>query len=122
MLAQCLEKEGYKAESFSYKTLANEMVTQVAELNCQTVCISATPPHDTLHTRYLCKLLRSKFPHLHIVVGLWDAEQDEEKLTRRRERLAADKVVTTLADALEEIRPFAVLEADIVQEGELAKA
>ena len=122
MLAQCLEKEGYKAESFSHKTLANEMVTQVAELNCQTVCISATPPHDTLHTRYLCKLLRSKFPHLHIVVGLWDAEQDEEKLTRRRERLAADKVVTTLADALEQIRPFAVLEADIVPEGELVKA
>ena len=121
MLAQCLEKEGYKAESFSFKTLANEMVTQVAESNCQTVCISATPPHDTLHTRYLCKLLRQKFPHLHIVVGLWDAEKDEEKLTRRRERLAADKVVTTLADALEQIRPFAVLEADIV-ETELVKA
>ena len=122
MLAQCLEKEGYRAESFSYKTLANEMISQVAESNCQTVCISATPPHDTLHTRYLCKLLRQKFPHLHIVVGLWDAEQDEEKLARRRERLAADKVVTTLADALEQIRPFAVLEADIVQEGELAGA
>ena len=121
MLAQCLEKEGYKAESFSFKTLANEMVTQVAESNCQTVCISATPPHDTLHTRYLCKLLRQKFPHLHIVVGLWDAEKDEEKLVRRRERLAADKVVTTLADALEQIRPFAVLEADIV-ETELVKA
>jgi predicted PurR-regulated permease PerM len=114
MLAQCLEREGYRAESFSCKTLANEMVTQVAESNCQTVCISATPPHDTLHTRYLCKLLRSKFPHLHIVVGLWDAEKDEEKLSRRRDRLAADKVVTTLTDAIEEIRPFAVLEAEIV--------
>ncbi len=122
MLAQCLEKEGYKAESFSYKTLANEMVTQVAESNCQTVCISATPPHDTLHTRYLCKLLRQKFPHLHIVVGLWDAETDEEKLARRRERLAADKIVTTLANALDEIRPFAVLEAGIVPETELAGA
>ncbi len=121
MLAQCLEKEGYRAESVSFKTLANEMVANVAESNCQTVCISATPPHDTLHTRYLCKLLRSKLPHLHIVVGLWDAEQDEEKLVRRRERLAADKVVTTLTDALEQIRPFAVLEAEIVQEPELAK-
>ena len=121
MLAQCLEKEGYRADSFSFKTLANEMVTQVAETNCQTVCISATPPHDTLHTRYLCKLLRSKFPHLHIVVGLWDAETDEEKLARRRDRLAADKVVTTLSDAIEQIRPFAILEAEIVPEGELAK-
>ena len=110
MLTQLLEQEGYKAESVSYKTLANEMVEQVAAAGGQTVCISATPPHDTLHTRYLCKLLRSKFPSLHIVVGLWDAEQDEEKLARRRDRLAADKVVTTLQDALEQIRPFAALD------------
>jgi predicted PurR-regulated permease PerM len=111
MLSQLLEQEGYKAESISFKTLANEMVEQVAAAGCGTVCISATPPHDTLHTRYLCKLLRARFPGLHIVVGLWDAEQSEDKLARRRERLTADKVVTTLQDALEQIRPFAVLES-----------
>ena len=87
------------------------MVAQVAEAGSTTVCISATPPHDTLHTRYLCKLLRSRLPHLHIIVGLWDAEENEEKLARRRERLSADEVVTTLTDALEQIRPLAVLEA-----------
>ncbi len=112
MLAQILEGEGYKTESLSFKTLANEMVTQVAEAGATTVCISATPPHDTLHTRYLCKLLRSRLPGLHIIVGLWDAEVDEGKLARRRERLSADKVVTTLTDALEQIRPFAVLEPE----------
>ncbi len=111
MLAHLLEREGYKAESLSHKTLANEMVAQVADSGSTVVCISATPPHDSLHTRYLCKLLRSKFPKLHIVVGLWDAEVDEAKLARRRERLAADKVVTTLADALEDVRPFASLDA-----------
>ena len=111
MLSQLLEHEGYKAESLSYKTLANEMVTQVAEAGSTTVCISATPPHDTLHTRYLCKLLRSRLPHLHIVVGLWDAEVDEERLARRRDRLSADAVVTTLTAALEQLRPLAVLEA-----------
>ncbi len=112
MLAQILESEGYKTESLSHKTLANEMVNQVAEANATTVCISATPPHDTLHTRYLCKLLRSRLPNLNIIVGLWDAEVDEEKLTRRRERLSADKVVTTLSAALEQIRPLAVLEPE----------
>jgi predicted PurR-regulated permease PerM len=111
MLTQLLEAEGYKAESVSFKTLANEMVEQVGAAGCQTVCISATPPHDTLHTRYLCKLLRARFPGLHIVVGLWDAEQSEDKLTRRRDRLTADKVVTTLQDALEQIRPLAGLES-----------
>ena len=111
MLAQLLEHEGYKAESLSFKTLANEMVAQVAEAGSTTVCISATPPHDTLHTRYLCKLLRSRLPQLHIIVGLWDAEVDEERLARRRDRLSADAVVTTLAAALEQLRPLAVLEA-----------
>jgi predicted PurR-regulated permease PerM len=110
MLAQLLEQEGCKAESLSCKTLANEMVEQVAEARCQIVCISATLPRDTVHSRYLCKLLRSKCPKLHIVVGLWDATQSEEQLTRRKERLPADKVVTTLVDALEEIRPFVGLE------------
>ena len=111
MLSQLLEHEGYKAESLSYKTLANEMVAQVSEAGATTVCISATPPHDSLHTRYLCKLLHSKLPHLHIVVGLWDAEIDEARLSRRRDQLSADAIVTTLADALEKIRPLAVLEA-----------
>ena len=112
MLAHVLECEGYKTESLSYKTLANEMVTQVSEAGATVVCISATPPHDTLHTKYLCKLLRSRLPTLHIIVGLWDAEVDEEKLTRRRDQLAADGVVTTLTSALEQIRPLAVLELE----------
>ncbi len=112
MLAHVLECEGYKTESLSYKTLANEMVAQVAESGATTVCISATPPHDTLHTKYLCKLLRSRLPNLHVIVGLWDAEIDEAKLNRRREQLAVEKVVTTLTDALEQIRPLAVLEME----------
>lgn len=110
MLAQILEGEGYRAEAVSFKTLANEMVVMVAESGNRAVCISATPPHNTMHTRYLCKLLRSKFPDLHIVVGLWDADGNEEQLTRRRDRLAADKVVLTLGAAMEELRPFAGLD------------
>lgn len=110
MLAQMLEQDGYRAEAVSFKTLANEMVEMVAATGNRAVCISATPPHNTLHTRYLCKLLRSKFPQLHIVVGLWDAEGAEEQLARRKDRLAADKVVLTLSAAADELRPFSGLD------------
>ena len=120
MLAQLLEQDGFKAESVSYKTLANEMVAMVAEAGSRTVCISVTPPHNTLHTRYLCKLLRTKFPDLHIVVGLWGAEHDEDSLNRRKERLTADKVVSKLSDALEEIRPFAALDAQTTTTADVA--
>ncbi len=111
MLSQLLEREGYKSESVSFKTLANEMVAQVAESGSAAVCISAVPPYDNLHTRYLCKLLRARVPNLHILVGTWDGNADEARIARRKDRYSADRVVTTLAAALDEIRPFAGLEA-----------
>ena len=110
MLAQLLEHEGYKSESLSYKTLANEMVAHVVESGSAAVCISVVPPYDNLHTRYLCKLLRSKVPNLHILVGTWDGNIDEARIAKRKERYSADRVVTTIADALDEIKPFAGLE------------
>ena len=120
MLAQLLEQEGIKAESVSYKTLANEMVAAVAEAGSRTVCVSVTPPHNTLHTRYLCKLLRTKFPELHIVVGLWGGEHDEDSLNRRKERLTADKVVTKLTDAIDDMLPFATLDSLPASSAEVA--
>ncbi len=111
MLSQLLEHEGYKAESISFKMLANEMVAQVQEAGSAAVCISAAPPYDNLHTRYLCKLLRSKVPNLHILVGTWDGSVDDARISRRKDRYSADRVVTTLAAALDAIRPFAGLEA-----------
>ena len=110
MLSQLLEHEGYKAESLSYKTLANEMVAHVIEAGGAAVCISTVPPYDNLHTRYLCKLLRSRIPNLHILVGTWDGNTDEARIARRKDRYSADRVVTTLTAALDEIRPFAGLE------------
>ncbi len=115
MLAQLLEREGYRAEALSFKTLANEMVARVAEAGSTAVCISATPPHDSLHTRYLCKLLRARLPGLHVVVGLWAADFDAEKLERRRTRLAVDHVATTVLEALEHVRPLAALDAREVE-------
>ena len=110
MVAHALEREGYKSESLSYKTLANEMVSQISEAGSTVVCISVTPPHDDLHVRYLCKLIRARLPKIYIVVGMWEFEADEARLLRRREKYKVDKVVTKLADALEYIHPLAVLD------------
>ena len=58
MMAQLLEREGYKAESLSHKTLANEMVAHVAEAGSAAVCGGGggiggggrvVPPYDNLH-------------------------------------------------------------------------
>jgi hypothetical protein len=55
-----------------------------------------------LHARYLCKQLRRRFPKVKLVVGLWEAEGDLDKL---RERIGCGAlVVATMADAQEQIR------------------
>ncbi len=115
MLAQLLEREGYRAEALPCKTLANEMAAQVAEAGSTAVCISATSGHDTRHTRYLCKLLRARLPELHVVVGLWAADLAPRELERHRGRMAVDGVVTTISDALEQMRPLAALDARDVE-------
>ena len=86
------------------------MVAQISEAGSTVVCISVTPPHDDLHVRYLCKLIRTRLPKIYIVVGMWEFEADEARLLRRRDKYKVDKVVTKLADALEFIHPLAVLD------------
>jgi hypothetical protein len=69
------------------------------------VCISATPPAAVMHARYLSKQLRSRFPRLNLVVGLWDAQGD---LSKSRERIGCGAVVAaTLAAAQAHIRQMA---------------
>ena len=55
-----------------------------------------------MHARYLCKHLRRRFPKVKLVVGLWDAHGDLNKV---KERIGCGAlVVATMADAQEQIR------------------
>ena len=68
------------------------------------VCISATPPAAVMHARHLCKLVRGRFPQVPVVVGLWDAQGDLSKAKTRIGGAATTHVVTTLAEAQEQVR------------------
>src|SRR5207302_803314 len=68
MLAQLLTKQGFNAQSVSVKTLASEMLDQVAEKNAAIVCISALPPMTDTHARYLNKRLKARFPEIMSVI------------------------------------------------------
>jgi predicted PurR-regulated permease PerM len=102
MLVQLLCQRGIAARVISTKTLSGEMLDQVEAESCVAVCVSALPPFAATHARYLSKRLKLRFPHLRIVVGLWQTVDIGE---RTRERLTAtgiDMLVTTLADAVKE--------------------
>lgn len=101
MLAQLLGSQGHLVQTFALTSLTGEL-TELGMLgNADLICLSAAPPAAVMHARYFCKRLRSRFPQVKLVVGLWDAQVD---LTKARERIGCEAVlVATLADAQEQI-------------------
>jgi hypothetical protein len=104
MLAQLLATRGCLIQSVPVTPSADELGDLVRRCKANVVCISATPPNAVMHARYLCKQLRSRFPNLQLVVGLWNAQRD---LGRAKVRLSGGDttyVVGTLAEAQEQVR------------------
>ena len=102
LLVRVLAPSEFSAEAVA-ATLKGEMLEQAALTQPDAICISATPPAALAHARYLCKKLRTRFPDVPIVVGLWDAQGDLQKATDRLSAVGAAKVVRSAAEAVEEL-------------------
>ena len=92
-------------EVLSAKTLAQEALEAVAARGPEVVCLSAVRPFAVMQARYLAKRLRTRFPDVKILVGLWDPKRAAVGAHRNLESAPANWVVATLADALKEICP-----------------
>jgi hypothetical protein len=57
-----------------------------------------------MHARHLCRHIRGRFPKVPVVVGLWNAQGDLTKAKTRISGGATTHVVTTLAEAQEQVR------------------
>jgi predicted PurR-regulated permease PerM len=104
MLARLLAPEHFEALLLPKDMLAAEMLDRVAQTSDKAVCISAVPPSAASNASYLCKRLRARFPQQKIVVALWNAEGNLERLQARLRDAGADEVVTRLPDAIERAR------------------
>jgi hypothetical protein len=104
MLAQLLATGECLVQSVSFTTAASELVDLVERRKPDLVCISATPPAAVMHARHLCKQVRGRFPDVHLVVGLWNAQGDLSKAKTRIGGAATTHVVATLAEAQEQVR------------------
>ena len=96
MLVQLLCQRGVAARVLSAVTLSGEMLEQVDADSTSVVCVSALPPFAAIHLRYLCKRLRPRFPHLRIVVGIWQTAGVGEKTQERLKVIGIDAMATTL--------------------------
>ena len=104
MLARVLEERGYEAQAIADEVLAAEQVELVMRENVPVVVVSSLPPSAAMHARYRCKRLRPARPDLKIVVGLWTVERVHRGTHEKLIESGADDVVTTLADAINDVR------------------
>jgi glycerophosphoryl diester phosphodiesterase len=104
MLARLIDPERYQALLLPKELLAAELVERAAELGGEALVISAVPPSAAANAAYLCKRLRSRLPQQKIVVALWHAEGNVERIKQRLLDAGADEVVTRIPDALERLR------------------
>jgi len=114
MLAQLLQKRGFKAASAPGKLVAAELLSFAEKADVDIVCISVVAPSTIIHARYLCKKLRTKFPKVKIIVGLWGTTTENKAESAQRLRdSGADEVVVSLAEAVEQI----IKSAPLLSEG-----
>ena len=107
MLSELLALRGYCATSSTATPLASEMVEMVEQKQAQIICVSAMPPAAVGHARYLCKRLHARWAEMPMLVGLWNAKGD---LARAKQRIGCSekvRVVTTLAEAQDQIEQLA---------------
>ncbi len=104
MLAQLFDSPGCPVKAAPVASSPSELIDLVWQLKPRVVCISALPPAAVMHARTLCKRLRGRVPAGNLVVGLWHAQGDLNKVKERIGYGADAHVVTTLAEAQEQLR------------------
>jgi predicted PurR-regulated permease PerM len=104
MLAQLMELPDCRVEAAPFASSPGELIDLVRKLEPRVVCISSLPPAAVMHARTLCKRLSGRIPAGNLVVGLWHFQGDSSKAKERIGCEAETRVVTTLADAQEQIR------------------
>ena len=103
LLRHLLTAAGTGSEVLSFKSLVNEMTAIVRERQVPIVCLSAVRPFPVVQARHLAKRLRAAVPEVKLVIGLWDAKKAAGSAYRNLESVNADRVVSTLAEAVEHI-------------------
>ena len=89
------------ARRYLPKSLAAEVVTNMADYSGAQICISATPPLAQKHARYLVKRLTAVVPEAPILAGIWGVSEDRVK---RLQSVTSVPIVTRAKDAVSEIK------------------
>jgi predicted PurR-regulated permease PerM len=104
MLAQLLERAGHHAQAISIQS-GDEMLTEIARAKPDLVYLSALPPYAMSSARGVYMKLRTRQPHLKIIIGLWNYIGDPLKAAREISAGEQDQLAITLAQAVSQTVP-----------------
>src|ERR1700733_9812182 len=103
MLAQLLERAGHGVLSLPVGSPVEEILTHLLPEAQDVVCISALPPFAFAQARTLCQRIRIHLPQIRILAGIWGFVGDLDKAKERFGSTRPDRVVASLAQAVEPI-------------------
>ena len=104
MLAQLLEQRGGIALSFPGGADLEQMLQLVGAGVDDLICISALQPYAFAPARAVCQRIRSRFPGVRLIVGIWAFGGDTEKAVARFGHRQPDRLFTSLEQVVEYIR------------------
>lgn len=103
MLAQLMRLRGFRVLDVR-AAAAEEIAAEVSRQKSTLVCVSCVPPFAAGVTRTLCRRLKSGFPPRRLIVGVWHLDGGPSAAQERLRAGSADLVVTTLLDALANVK------------------
>jgi hypothetical protein len=103
MLAQTMERAGPPTLMLSASALSTEVLRGLAEEPDTTIFISALPPFAFSQARATCQRVRTVLDKNRIAVGLWNSEDETERVIERLRNGRPDAVVHTMVQALQQV-------------------
>jgi predicted PurR-regulated permease PerM len=104
MMAHFATQEGYPAITLPAVESAADLLSTLAIGPQDVICISSVPPFAGSHARALAKQLHGSIHGATLVVGLWTLSPAGENQALRLKQAFSAAVVTSLAEALAQIR------------------
>lgn len=99
MLGKLLDNEKWNYELAPANALSSEVLEQLKQPQIDVLCLGMIQPGSTAHVRHLCKKIRTQFPEVKILVGMWGLDKVSEDKAKALQEAGADWVGNTLEEA-----------------------
>ena len=103
MLAQLLRNQGFEAENVPARLKHEELIDRTVEVQPECICVSVLPPTSIAQARHLASAIRERLKSVTILIGVWSARFDAEKLRERLRGAHVSDVAVSLADAVQRV-------------------